>query len=48
MALKQMIQAFFRLMDKRRTYVELSTLDDRMLRDIGLRRDPWDGRIRPC
>jgi uncharacterized protein YjiS (DUF1127 family) len=44
--IKRLLHRLLHGLAERRT-VQLSTLDDRMLRDIGLRRDPWAGVIRP-
>jgi len=45
--IKRLFRRLLHRLAERRAYVEVSTLDDRMLRDIGLRRDPWAGVIRP-
>jgi uncharacterized protein YjiS (DUF1127 family) len=45
--IKRLLHRLLRRLAERRAYVALSTLDDRMLRDIGFTRDLWTGAIRP-
>jgi uncharacterized protein YjiS (DUF1127 family) len=45
--IRRLLRPLLRHLAERRTHAELKALDDRMLRDIGLKRDPWSGTLLP-